>query len=161
MPRRKPYAIVVPPEVQHEADKLAGKRAGLAEAAEQIRLDPCNLGTPPNPDSPKAYRLSGPLQPVVCGTRLRRGYRLAYTVQDDPDVAHGKQVVILYVGKKDDPAYRDGNDMWDLVHDLFGATSPPTNHLKPPCCEKDWPSVTDEQLDTFLANLKAFQRRRA
>ncbi len=160
MPRRKPYNVMIPHLVQHEVEKLVGQRTGYAEVRRQLELDPCNLGAPPNPDSPKAYRLSGPLKPVVCGTHLRRGYRLAYTVQDDPGVPSGKRVVILYVGKKDDPAYRDGNDMWDLVHGLFGTTSPPANHLKPPCCEKDWPSITDEQLDAFLANLREFQNRR-
>jgi hypothetical protein len=159
VPRRKPYAVVIPPAVQRQVDKLAGLRTGYGETLAQLRLDPCNLGAPPNPPIPKAYRLSGPLQPVVCGTHLRRGYRLAYTVQDDPEAAHGKRVVILYVGKKDDPAYQHGNDVWDLVHDLFGVANPPTNHRKPPCCERDWPSITDDQLDEFLASLSAFQRR--
>lgn len=152
MPRRKPYKILIPPAVQVEVDKLAGNRAGFAEAVEQLRLDPCNLGTPK--DVVKAYRLSGPLQPIVCGAHLRHGYRLAYTTQDDPDAPGGLHVVILYVGKKDDPAYERGNDMWDVVHDLFGAENPPHAHLKPPCCERDWPKIDDDTLDEFTSRLR-------
>lgn len=50
----------------------------------------------------KAYRLSGPLQPIVCGVHLRNGYRLAYTTQEHAGTRGGRDVVILYVGKNDD-----------------------------------------------------------
>lgn len=46
MPRRKPHDVLIPPAVQLEVNKLAGKRAGFAEAVEQLKLDPCNLVHP-------------------------------------------------------------------------------------------------------------------
>lgn len=158
MPRRKPHDILIPPAVQLEVNKLAGKGAGFAEAVGQLKLDPCNLGAPK--DVIKAYRLSGPLQPIVCGVHLRNGYRLAYTTQERAGPRGGRDVVILYVGKKDDPAYERGNDMWDVVHDLFGTDNPPTAHLKPPCCEQDWPTIDPDALDEFTARLQQVQRGR-
>jgi len=150
----------VPREVLIEVAKLAGKQTGLGETSRQLALDPCNLGAPNNLSKPKAYRLSGPLQPVVCGTHLRRGYRLAFTVRDNPDAPGGKQIVVLYVGKKNDPGYEGDNDMWDLVHNLFGVENPEDGHLKPPCCGKDWPNIDDDALDDFLERLRALQRGR-
>ena len=159
MPRRKPaYEILIPRAVQLEVDKLAGKRAGFAEAVEQLKLDPCNLGAPDG--VVKSYRLSGPLQPIVCGVHLRNGYRLAYTTHDDPDATGGRRVIILYVGKKVDPAYERGNDMWDVVHDLFGTDNPLVAHLKPPCCQGDWPEIDDDALDEFTSRLRQVQDRR-
>jgi len=140
-------------------ERLSGKRTGYGEVRRQLEHDPCSLGAPVNPERPKAYRLSGPLQPVVCGTHLRNGYRLAYTTRgslDDPD---RREVVILYVGKKDDPAYGPGNDMWDVIHHLFDEPNPESAHLKLPCCEEDWPEIDHDDLRAFEQRLAAVTRR--
>ena len=135
-----------------------GQRAAFDEAIEQLKLAPCNLGAPK--DVVKSYRLSGPLQPIACGVHLRHGSRLAQTTHTVLDEHGRRSVVILYVGKKDDPAYERGNDMWDLVHDLFGTDNPPEAHLKPPCCEGDWPEIDDDALDEFTSRLRQAQGTR-
>lgn len=139
------------PSVQREIEALAGKGAGYADARRRLGGDPCDptLG---------AYRLSGPLAPIVCGLHLRRGYRVAFTMQpaDDPDAR--TQVVILYVGKRQ-PRQRDG-DIWELVHDLFAVENPPADHRKPPCCDGTEPRIDSEELAAFLRALRRMQRGR-
>jgi hypothetical protein len=153
-PADEPYAVMVPPPVQVEIEKLAGRRAGYGEARRLLGQDPCQPAL-------KAYRLSGPLEPVVCGVRLKRGYRLAFTTQpplvprDDPRA----RVVVLYVGRRE-PGHRGDGDMWDLLHDLFGVENPPAGHHKPPCCEDALPAIEDDQLDAFVATLRRVQRAR-
>ncbi len=48
-----------------------------------------------------AYRLSGSLEPKVCGVHLRRGYRLAFTMQPPEEEGGLARVVVRYVGKRD------------------------------------------------------------
>lgn len=148
------FNVVIPTPVQVEVNKLAGKRAGYGEVRRQLGSDPCaaSLG---------AYRLSGPLEPIVCGMHLKRGYRLAFTTQpplvsdEDPRTV----VVVLYVGKRE-PGHRTDTDMWDVLHDLFGVDNPPTGHDKPACCESSIPSIADAELDDFLRTLRRVQRGR-
>lgn len=106
------FEVVVAPPVQRLIDQLAGKRAGFARARGLLASDPCSaeLG---------AYRLSGPLAPVVCGVRLDNDYRLAFTTQPplvpaDDDRA---RVVILYVGKRE--PLHGAADIWEVLHELF------------------------------------------
>jgi len=132
---------------------LAGKQAGYADARRLLGIDPCSaeLG---------AYRLSGPLAPIVCGVHLKRGYRLAFTTQQPFTLADDDRlrVVILYVGKRE-PGRR-ASDVWQLLHELFAVDNPPTGHQKPPCCAEDLPDIDQDQLDDFIVNLRRLQRRR-
>ena len=153
-PSGEAFSVLVPPAVQAEIDKLAGKRAGYGAVRRQLGADPCD-------ETLAAYRLSGPLEPVVCGVHLKRGYRLAFTTQpplvpaDDDRVV----VIVLYVGKRE-PGHRTDDDIWDILHDLFGVENPPAGHQKPPCCEGALPKIVDTQLDDFLRALRRFQRGR-
>jgi hypothetical protein len=77
--------------VRKLVDALVGKRAGYRTVHDQLRRDPCakQLG---------AYRLSGPLAPIVCGIHLKRAFRLAFTIQPPDEPEGPTRVVILYVG---------------------------------------------------------------
>ena len=148
------FNVVVPPAVQRGVEGLAGKRAGYANVRRLLGADPCHGDL-------RAYRLSGPLAPVVCGVRLRKGYRLAFTTQPPlaPADDNRTRVIVLYVGKRE-AGHRSGEDVWDVLHDLFGVDNPPSGHLKPPCCEKDVPEIGQTDLDAFLRALRRLQRGR-
>ncbi|WP_445149863.1 hypothetical protein [Baekduia sp. Peel2402] len=150
----EPFAVVIPPPVQVEVEKLAGRSAGYGDTRRLLGQDPCQPAL-------KAYRLSGPLEPVVCGVRLKRGYRLAFTTQPPlvPKEDARRRVVVLYVGKRE-PGHRGDDDVWDLLHDLFGTKNPPVGHDKPPCCAQQLPEIRDEALDAFVAKLRRVQRGR-
>lgn len=120
--------------------------------AAQLARDPCDPAI-------GAYRLSGPLAAVVCGVRLNRGHRLAFSMQPSPARGARPRVVILYVGTRE-PGHRGSQDVWDLLHDLFGVQNPPADHDKPPCCEDQAPTIADEQLDEFVRSLRRVQRGR-
>jgi hypothetical protein len=124
-PSREAFNVLVPPPVQAEIDE----RAGYGDARRLLGADPCHPVL-------AAYRLSGPLEPIVCGVRLKRGYRLSFTTQ--PPLAPSEDgrvvVVVLYVGKRE-PGHRTDDDVWDILHELFGVPNPPAGHEKPPCCE--------------------------
>lgn len=139
--------------MQREIDALAGKQAEYAKARRLRGIDPCSVEL-------GAYRLSGPLAPIVCGVHLKRGYRLAFTTQQPltPTEANRLRVVILYVGKRE-PGRR-GSDIWELLHELFAVDNPPAGHQKPPCCANDLPDIDQDQLDEFIVNLRRLQRRR-
>lgn len=145
------FEVVTPRPVRKLVDELAGKRAGYRGVYEQLGRDPCaaKLG---------AYRLSGPLAPIVCGVHLKRGFRLAFTVQpsDEPEVP--TRIVILYVGQHE-PRHRE-SDVWTVLHDLFGVENPPADHLRPPCCDDGLPRVSPLELDTFLDELQRMTRGR-
>jgi len=66
------YEVVTSCPVRKLISALAGKRAGYQRVYAQLSRDPCapELG---------AYRLAGPLEPIVCGVHLDRGYRLAFS----------------------------------------------------------------------------------
>lgn len=144
----------MPPAVHREIESLAGKSAGYANARRLLGADPCQgeLG---------AYRLSGPLAPVVCGARLKNGYRLAFTTQPPmvPADDGRTRVVVLYVGKRE-AGHRTQSDVWDVIHDLFGVDNPPSGHHKPPCCASDVPAIGDKELESFLMALRQLQRGR-
>lgn len=129
---------------------LRGKRLGMAETLRLLAQDPCA----PELD---ARRLSGPLEPVVCGVHLARGYRLAFTSQ--PQARHrSARVVVLYIGRRD-TRHRQG-DIWEILHELFDLDNPPDQHLRPPCCEEGMPTIGEEELDSFVDRLRRFQRGR-
>lgn len=139
--------------MQREINALAGSGAGYGNARRLLGIDPCSeeLG---------AYRLSGPLGLIVCGVRLKRDYRLAFTTQpplalDDDDRV---RVVILYVGNRE-PRHRK-TDVWTLLHELFGVENPASGHHKPPCCTDRMPEIDQDRLDSFIATLRRAQRGR-
>jgi hypothetical protein len=139
------FEVVTPRPVRPLIDALAGKRAGYRLVYEQLGRDPCasHLG---------AYRLSGPLEPIVCGVHLRRGFRLAFTIQP-PETRDGPtRVVILYVGPRE-PRHRQG-DVWTVLHDLFGVDNPPAGHHQAPCCDGGLPQISQDELDAFLDELR-------
>jgi hypothetical protein len=144
------YEVVAPPPVRPLIEALAGKRAGYRGVYEKLERDPCS-------DDLGAYRLSGPLEPIVCGVHLKRGYRLAFTMQPPEKKGGRERVVILYVGKRE--PHHGETDIWNVLHDLFGVSNPPGSHLKPKCCETDLPEIGDEALDEFLKTARAFTRR--
>lgn len=144
------YEVVTPRAVSPLIEALQGKRAGYREVYENLRRDPCA-------DHVGAYRLSGPLEPKVCGVHLRRGYRLAFTMQPPEEEGGPARVVVLYVGKRE-PRHRK-TDVWTVLHDLFGVKNPPDSHVKPRCCETDVPDIDDAELDAFLKELRRLRRQ--
>lgn len=94
---------------------LAGKRAGYGEAYAQLQRDPC-VQYPTVKESPTtkgerpfAYRLSGPLESKVCGVRLKRGYRLAFTMGASTGRKYQGCIEVLYVGRPTIFAHRAVN----------------------------------------------------
>jgi hypothetical protein len=145
------FEVVTPRPVRKLVDELVGKRAGYRTVHDQLGRDPCaeQLG---------AYRLSGPLGPIVCGVHLKRDFRLAFTIQpaDAPDGP--TRVVILYVGQRE-PRHTE-SDVWTVLHDLFGVENPPAGHQQPPCCDDGLPEVSQVDLDGFLDELQRMTRGR-
>jgi len=152
------WEAVVRREVRPLIDALAGKRAGYRDAYEQLRQDPCLVRTTPQGPRPFAYRLSGPLEPKVCGVHLKRGYRLAFTMQPAQDEQHEGRVVILYVGTRD--TRERSRDIWRIVHDLFDTENPAAGHLRPPCCDEGLPRMDEAELTVFLDRLRRLLRGR-
>lgn len=151
------WDVVVRREVEPLIDALRGKRAGYGEAVRQLETDPCAEFQRPDGDPrPFAYRLSGPLEPKVCGVHLRRGYRLACSLRPpDNDDIEGT-VEILYVGTRDT---RDrSKDTWQIVHDLFDEQNPVTDHLRPPCCRDGLPELAPDELEDFMRRLRDLLR---
>ena len=143
--------MVTPRPVRTLVDELVGKQAGSRTVYEQLRRDPCakQLG---------AYRLSGPLAPIVCGVHLKRDFRLAFTIQPPDDPEGPTRVVILYVGQRE-PRHTE-SDVWTVLHDLFGVENPPADPLRPPCCDDGLPEVSQPELDAFLDELQRMTRGR-
>jgi hypothetical protein len=153
------WEVVVRREARPLIDALAGKRAGYADAYEQLRRDPCAMRSTKDGSRPFAYRLSGPLAPRVCGVHLKNGYRLAFSMQPQNDRRFEGRIVILYVGTRDT---RDrSKDIWQIVHDLFDADNPPAGHLRPPCCDGGQPQIDETELDEFMRRLRKLLRGRA
>lgn len=146
------WEVVQPHELDPQIAALAGKRAGLQRRLELLARDPCD------PEL-KAYRLSGPLGTRVCGLHLDRGYRLAFTTQPALTRDDLPTVVLLYVGKRE-PGHRGKDDIWDLLHDIFGVDNPPSAHDKPACCHTEAPTIDHDALDDFLTRLRRFNRGR-
>lgn len=159
------WDVVVRRELRPVIDGLAGKRTGYGEAYAQLQRDPCveypttAKGNPTTKEKrPFAYRLSGPLGPKVCGVRLKRGYRLAFTMRASTDKNYQGRVDVLYVGERDT---RDrAGDVWQIVHDLFGVENPPADHLRPPCCESGLPNIDEQELNELMDALRKLLRRR-
>ncbi|MGP8241333.1 MAG: hypothetical protein ACLQQB_06165 [Solirubrobacteraceae bacterium] len=92
------WEVVVRREVRPPIDALAGKRTGYRNAYEQLQQDPCLVRSTPQGPRPFAYRLSGLLEPKVCGAHLKRNYRLAFSMQPAGDER--------YEGPRGDPLRR-------------------------------------------------------
>lgn len=151
------WDVVVRREVEPLINALKGKRAGYGHAVGQLETDPCAEFERPDGDRrPFAYRLSGPLEPKVCGVHLRRGYRLAFTLRPpDGDDIEGI-VEILYVGTRDT---RDrSRDTWQIIHDLFDEENPAAGHLRPPCCGDGLPELASGELDEYMRRLRNLLR---
>jgi len=147
-----PWEIYQPSELDRQLEALAGRRAGLGNCLRLLSQDACH------PDV-GGYRLSGPLAPVVCGAHLKRGYRIAYSMQLPLTANDKPRVVVLYVGKRE-PSHRGATDVWDVLHDLFDVGNPPVGHHKSPCCDAGLPRIDHEALSTFLRALAQADRRR-
>jgi hypothetical protein len=67
------YDVVTPVPVRSSSMAWPGN-VPFRRVHDQLGRDPC---------APEltAYRLSGPLEPIVCGVHLDRGFRLAFTMQ--------------------------------------------------------------------------------
>jgi len=145
------FEVVTPRAVRPLVDQLAGQRAGYREVHAQLERDPCaeHLG---------AYRLSGPLEPAVCGFHLRNGWRLAFTMQPPERPRGRRRVVILFVGRRE--PRRRASDAWTILHDLFGVENPPAGHYKPPCCDAGTPELSAHELDGFLGEVQLLTRGR-
>ena len=145
------YEVITPRAVAALIAQLRGQRAGYAAVYAQLERDPCAevLG---------AYRLSGPLQPAVCGVHLRNGWRLAFTMQPAEREDTLPRVVILFVGKRE-PRHRR-SDAWTILHDLFGVENPPEDHHKQPCCAATLPVLPENEFDAFLREVQLLTRGR-
>lgn len=146
------WEIVSPQELDPHIRALAGKRAGLQRRLDIMRADPCD-------PSLGGYRLSGSLEPKVCGLHLDRGYRLACSTQPAITADDRPRVVLLYVGRRE-PGHRTDTDIWDILHDLFRVGNPPAGHAKPPCCDRDLPTLDHDALDEFQRSLRRLNRGR-
>ncbi|HTX45400.1 MAG TPA: hypothetical protein VMD48_03935 [Solirubrobacteraceae bacterium] len=146
------WVLVQPAELDPQIAALAGRRAGLQRRLRLLEHDPCD------PEL-NAYRLSGPLQPIVCGLHLDRGYRLAFTTMSAPTADDRPRVVLLYVGRRE-AGHRSKADVWDLLHDIFGIDNPPAGHDKSPCCAEGEPTIEHDVLADFLRQLRRFNRGR-
>jgi hypothetical protein len=146
------FEVVTPRPVRKLIDGVAGKRAGYQRVYAQLSRDPCA------PEL-RAYRLAGPLEPIVCGVHLGRGYRLAFTMRPPEAAGQPTRVVILYVGPRE-PSHRQ-SDIWTILHDLFGVENPPADHDRPPCCNGSVPEIEQDDLDAFLRDLQRMTRRRS
>lgn len=152
------WEVVVRRELRPLIDALAGKGTGYAAAYEQLRRDPCAERMTPAGKRPFAYRLSGSLEPKVCGVHLKRGYRLAFSMQISGSEEYEGRVIILYVGERDT---RDrSRDIWQIVHDLFHTENPTSDHLRPPCCDGGRPQLDEREVDDFMRRLRRFLRGR-
>jgi hypothetical protein len=156
------WDVVVRRELRPVIDALAGKRTGYGDAYAQLQRDPCveyptaKKSSTTEGKRPFAYRLSGPLAPKVCGVRLKRGYRVAFTMGPSDDKKYQGSVHVLYVGERD-TRDRTG-DVWQILHDLFGVENPLADHDRPPCCDSDLPVLDEQELDDFMAALRKLLR---
>lgn len=145
------YEVIIPRAVVPLIEQLRGRRAGYAATYAQLERGPCAAAL-------GAYRLSGPLNPAVCGVHLRNGWRLAFTMQPAERDDMLPRVVILFIGQRE-PRHRR-SDAWTILHDLFGVENPPEDHHKPPCCEAALPVLADDELDAFLREVHLLTRGR-
>jgi hypothetical protein len=145
------FDVFTPRPVRQLIDELAGKGAGYRTVYEQLRRDLC---------APIPVRIGsqGPLEPIVCGVHLKRGFRLAFTIQP-PEARDGStRVVILYADQRE-PHHRQ-SDIWTVVHDLFGVENPPEDHHRRPCCDGGLPRISQDELEAFLDELQRLTRGR-
>lgn len=150
------WDVVVRRELRPVIDALAGKRAGYGEAYAQLQRDPCVEYPTAKGKRPFAYRLSGPLEPKVCGVRLKRGYRLAFTMGPSTEKKYQGRVEVLYVGERETRDRR--RDVWQIVHDLFDVENPPADHDRPPCCGSGLPMLDEQELADFMNALRKLLR---
>ncbi len=152
------WDVVVSRELRPLVDSLKGKATGYSAAYRQLEQNPCaEFASDADTARSFAYRLSGPLASTVCGVRLKRGYRLAFTLRPPEASDFDGIVIILYVGLRDT---RDrSRDIWTIVHDLFGVSNPPSGHLRPPCCGDGLAEIDDHEMAQFMTRLQTILRR--
>lgn len=157
MPKLSQEFFIVAPVHRFWSKRRGTKKdhAGLKNCIRELLRDPCTRGHRVDPDSPICYQLSGPLEPVVCGTHLKNDWRLAYTTIPNEEDRGLRDLVVLMYGPKDDKElYGIDKDMWEFLHTHFGVTSPAVDHDKPPCCTEYWPAVDADDLDQFEHSLR-------
>lgn len=88
---------------------------------------------------------------------LDNKYRLAFTMRPAHDDQYEGIVEVLYAGRREQ---RRSQDVWTIVHDLFGEKNPPADHWRRPCCEAGLPSIDDDELEQYLTRLRRFLRGR-
>jgi hypothetical protein len=149
------WKVIARSQVRPLIGAASRSRAGYPAAYVQLERDPCH--THPS-GRPFAYRITGPLGTKVCGLHLKNGYRLAFSTRESEDPSYEGIVEVLYVGTRDT---RDrSRDVWNIVHDLFGAENPRAGHERPACCRDGLPRVSDEELEEFTARLRRLLRGR-
>lgn len=126
------WDVLVRRELTPLLDALRGKRAGWAAVEAQLKRDPCQeFARPDGPSRPLAYRLTGKLQPMVCGAHLKGTYRVAFSMRS-PDRPGIEGIVdVLFLGKRD--TRQRAGDVWTVVHDLFGVENPPAGRATDLC----------------------------
>lgn len=153
------WRVAVRRELRPLVDALKGKETGYAQAYAQLGQDPCiTYQTSSGKSRAFAYRISGGLSDRVCGVRIKRDYRIAFTMTKSDDEDYEGVVEILYVGGRDTRNRSD--DVWDVVHDLFGEPNPKQGHDKPPCCGSDMPNMSEDEIQEFMGRLRKFLRGR-
>jgi hypothetical protein len=149
------WEVVVRRELRSLIDGLKGKGAGYRQLERELERDPCQVfAWPDRRPRPLAYRLTGDLQPKVCGAHLKRDYRLAFTMRPPDREGIEGIVEILFVGRRD--TRRRANDTWTIIHDLFGVENPSSDHQRPPCCDDGHPEMPEDEIREFMRRLSRF-----
>ncbi|MGA2929645.1 MAG: hypothetical protein ABSG43_27375 [Solirubrobacteraceae bacterium] len=64
----------------------------------------------------------------VCGAHLSDDYRVAFTMRPPDREGIDGIIDVLYIGRRD--TRQRHNDIWDIVHNLFGVENPKSDHLR-------------------------------
>lgn len=142
------FEVLVLPHVASAIKQLTGRAAGYGSRYRQLEIDPCapEVG---------AYRLSGPLDDIVCGVHLNGNWRLAFTFGPDELGTKGLPVVtVLYIGQHNRKSRQQ--DIWNELHELFGVENPPEDHLKPDCCDDGLPVIALDDYTDIRSQSKRF-----
>lgn len=149
------WEVLVRRELGPLLDAIRGKKAGFAEFVKSLEQDPCQeFSSPDGGTRPLAYRLTGELQPKVCGAHLKGPYRVAFSMRPPDHEDIDGIVDVLYIGERD--TRNRARDVWTIVHDLFGVENPPAGHERPSCCEGGRPEISVEELHEFMRRLRKF-----
>lgn len=150
------WDVVIRRSLEPVLDSLKGKKAGWGETYRKLQEDPCQVYPTQNGERPFAYRLTGELQPRVCGAPMKNGYRVAFTMRPSDRPGIEGIVEVLLIGTRNT---RDRSlDFWDILHALFNVQNPKTDHLRPPCCDQDRPEMDEQEIGEFMRNLRRLSR---